>query len=161
VSLVAILDADKTGFLRSEPALIQTIGRAARHLEGKVIMYADVMTPAMEGAISETDRRRAKQEAYNIKHGIEPQQIVKEIQDITDRLRSIQDEEEEEKAANVGLLGLPADELQDMIAELEDEMNKAAQALEFEKAAALRDQIFDLRGTLLLEQGAEGDLLPT
>ncbi len=161
VSLVAILDADKSGFLRSEPALIQTIGRAARHLEGRVIMYADVMTPAMEGAISETDRRRAKQEAYNIDNGIEPQQIVKDIQDITDRLRSIDDEESNEKAVNVGLMGLPADELQDMIDELEDEMKKAAQALEFEKAAALRDQIFDLRGTLLMEQGAEGDLLMT
>ena len=161
VSLVAILDADKTGFLRSEPALIQTIGRAARHLEGRVIMYADVMTPAMEGAISETDRRRAKQEAYNVENGIEPQQIVKDIQDITDRLRSIDDEEGEQKASNVGLMGLPADELQDMIDELEDEMKKAAQALEFEKAAALRDQIFDLRGALLMEQGAEGDLVMT
>ena len=161
VSLVAILDADKAGFLRSEQALIQTIGRAARHLEGTVIMYADVMTPAMEGAISETDRRRAKQEAHNIEHGIKPQQIVKEIQDITDRLRSIDGAEQEEKAPFGGLMGLPADELQDMIDELEDEMNKAAQALEFEKAAALRDQIFDLRGTLLMEQGAEGDLLMT
>ena len=161
VSLVAILDADKTGFLRSEPALIQTIGRAARHLEGRVIMYADAMTPAMEGAISETDRRRAKQEAYNIENDIEPQQIVKDIQDITDRLRSIEDDESDEKAASVGLMGLPADELQDMIDELEDEMKKAAQALEFEKAAALRDQIFDLRGTLLMEQGAEGDLMMT
>ena len=161
VSLVAILDADKAGFLRSEQALIQTIGRAARHLEGTVIMYADKMTPAMEAAISETDRRRAKQEAYNIEHDIEPQQIVKEIQDITDRLRSIDGAEQEEKAPFGGLMGLPADELQDMIDELEDEMNKAAQALEFEKAAALRDQIFDLRGTLLMEQGAEGDLLMT
>ena len=161
VSLVAILDADKSGFLRSEPALIQTIGRAARHLEGRVIMYADAVTPAMEGAISETDRRRAKQVAYNIENGIEPQQIVKDIQDITDRLRSIEDEEGDEKAANVGLMALPADELQDMIDELEDEMKKAAQALEFEKAAALRDQIFDLRGALLMEQGAEGDLLMT
>ena len=161
VSLVAILDADKAGFLRSEQALIQTIGRAARHLEGTVIMYADKMTPAMEGAISETDRRRAKQEAYNIENDIEPQQIVKEIQDITDRLRSIDGAEQEEKAPFGGLMGLPADELQDMIDELEDEMNKAAQALEFEKAAALRDQIFDLRGTLLMEQGAEGDLLMT
>ena len=76
-------------FLRSEPALIQTIGRAARHIEGKVIMYAEEMTPAMAGAISETDRRRLKQETYNLENGIEPQQIVKDIQDITDRLRAI------------------------------------------------------------------------
>ena len=89
VSLVAILDADKAGFLRSEQALIQTIGRAARHIEGKVIMYADRTTPAMAAALNETDRRRIKQQSYNLEHGIEPQQIVKDIQDITDRLRSI------------------------------------------------------------------------
>ena len=159
VSLVAILDADKSGFLRSEPALIQTIGRAARHVEGKVIMYAEKMTPAMEGAITETDRRRLKQEAYNIENGIEPQQIVKDIQDITDRLRAIDgDGEDDAKAIDAGLASLPAEELQDMIDELEREMNKAAQALEFEKAAALRDQIFDLRGALVQEQGLEGDL---
>ena len=162
VSLVAILDADKAGFLRSEPALIQTIGRAARHIEGKVIMYADKMTPAMQAAISETDRRRAKQEAFNQAHGIEPQQIVKDIQDITDRLRSIDSEAQEDGAAlDEGLLGLPADELENMIAELEKEMQKAAQALEFEKAAALRDQVFDLRGSLQAAVETEGDLLVT
>ena len=162
VSLVAILDADKSGFLRSEPALIQTIGRAARHIEGKVIMYADQTTPAMAAAINETDRRRDKQEAFNLENGIEPQQIVKDIQDITDRLRSIQSEETEDTAVlNEGLLGLPADELQKMIEELEGEMQKAAQSLEFEKAAALRDQVFDLRGSLVEAQGAEGDLLLT
>lgn len=162
VSLVAILDADKAGFLRSEPALIQTIGRAARHIEGKVIMYADKMTPAMQAAISETDRRRAKQEAFNQAHGIEPQQIVKDIQDITDRLRSIDSEAQEDSAAlDEGLLGLPADELENMIAELEKEMQKAAQALEFEKAAALRDQVFDLRGSLQAAVETEGDLLVT
>jgi excinuclease ABC subunit B len=162
VSLVAILDADKSGFLRSEPALIQTIGRAARHLEGKVIMYADDMTPAMQGAISETDRRRLKQEAYNIENGIEPQQIVKDIQDITDRLRAIDgDGDGDDITIDAGLAALPAEELQDMISELEREMNKAAQALEFEKAAALRDQIFDLRGALVQEQGLEGDLMMT
>ena len=164
VSLVAILDADKAGFLRSEPALIQTIGRAARHLEGKVIMYADKMTPAMAAAINETDRRRAVQEAFNRDNGIEPQQIVKDIQDITDRLRSIHSEEQSEKQGeaatlNEGLLGLPAAELEQMIAELEKEMQRAAQALEFEKAAALRDQVFELRGSLLAAQGAEADLL--
>ncbi|MDE2820728.1 MAG: excinuclease ABC subunit UvrB [Chloroflexota bacterium] len=162
VSLVAILDADKAGFLRSEPALIQTIGRAARHVEGKVIMYADQMTPAMAAAINETDRRRAKQEAFNLEKGIEPQQIVKDIQDITDRLRSVESEEKEEAAPlNEGLLGLPADELEKMIEELEKEMQKAADALDFEKAAALRDQAFDLRGSLLQAAGAEGDLVLT
>ena len=162
VSLVAILDADKAGFLRSEPALIQTIGRAARHIEGKVIMYADKTTPAMAGAIDETDRRRAKQETFNLENGIEPQQIVKDIQDITDRLRSVAGEEKEQAVTlNEGLLGLPADELEKMIEELENEMQKAAQSLEFEKAAALRDQVFDLRGSLVEAQGAEGDLLMT
>ena len=161
VSLVAILDADKAGFLRSESALIQTIGRAARHLEGMVIMYADKRTPAMDGAISETDRRRAKQEAHNLENGIVPQQIVKDIQDITDRLRAIKGEKQDEQVASAGLIGLPADELQHMIDELENEMKIAAQALEFEKAAALRDQVFDLRAVLLQEQGAEGDLLLT
>lgn len=163
VSLVAILDADKAGFLRSESALIQTIGRAARHLEGRVIMYADKMTPAMESAIGETDRRRAKQEAHNKEHGIEPQQIVKEIQDITDRLRSMDDKDKGKKqvASGVSLVELPVGELQRMIDELEKEMKKAAQALEFEKAAALRDQVFDLRGALADQQGIEGDLLLT
>lgn len=162
VSLVAILDADKAGFLRSEPALIQTIGRAARHVEGKVIMYADKVTPAMQGAIDETNRRREKQERYNRDNGIEPQQIVKDIQDITDRLRSLDGaDSDEEVSVDLGLHALPADELQHMIAELENEMKKAAQALEFEKAAALRDQIFDLRGALMQEHGLEGDLLMT
>jgi len=162
VSLVAILDADKAGFLRSEPALIQTIGRAARHVEDKVIMYADQMTPAMAAAINETDRRRAKQEAFNLENGIVPQQIVKDIQDITDRLRSVESEEKEEAATlDEGLLGLPADELEKMIEELEKEMQKAADALDFEKAAALRDQAFDLRGSLLQAAGAEGDLVLT
>ena len=162
VSLVAILDADKSGFLRSEPALIQTIGRAARHIEGKVIMYADDMTPAMQGAIDETDRRRAKQETFNLENGIEPQQIVKDIQDITDRLRAIDgDGEDDDATFDAGLASLPADELQGMINELEREMQKAAQALEFEKAAALRDQIFDLRRALIQEQGLEGDLMLT
>lgn len=163
VSLVAILDADKAGFLRSESALIQTIGRAARHLEGYVIMYGDKMTPAMEAAIGETNRRRAKQEAHNNDHGIEPQQIVKEIQDITDRLRSMKDQDASDSKAvsAASLTELPITELERMINELEKEMKKAAQALEFEKAAALRDQVFDLRGALAEQQGAEGDLLLT
>ncbi len=160
VSLVAILDADKAGFLRSEQALIQTIGRAARHVQGHVIMYAERRTPAMRGALDETDRRRAKQESYNQEHGIEPQQIVKDIQDITDRLREFEAEDDAAAAAiDAGLHRLSADELQKMIDELESEMKKAAQALEFEKAAAMRDQIFDLRGALMQEHGLEGDLL--
>ncbi len=159
VSLVAILDADKAGFLRSASALIQTIGRAARHLEGRVIMYADKMTPAMEFAIDETDRRRAKQEAHNIERGIEPQQIVKAIQDINDRLRKMSDSDKDAKASGVSLTELPMGELERMIDELEKEMKKAAQDLEFEKAAALRDQVFDLRGALAEQQGVEGDLL--
>ena len=159
VSLVAILDADKAGFLRSESALIQTIGRAARHIEGKVLMYADKMTPAMRGAIDETDRRRAKQEIYNRDNGIEPQQIVKDIQDITDRLRGMDAEEaDDDVKIDLGLRRLPAEDLQHMIDELEGEMNKAAQALEFEKAAALRDQVFDLRNALMDAHGIEGDL---
>ena len=158
VSLVAILDADKAGFLRSESALIQTIGRAARHLEGHVVMYADRTTPAMAAAMDETNRRRAKQEIYNQQHGIQPQQIVKDIQDITDRLRSL-DADDKPAAAAANLSTLPTDELQRMIAELENEMKKAAQALEFEKAAALRDQIFDLRGVLAEQQGLEMDML--
>ena len=158
VSLVAVLDADKAGFLRSEPALIQTIGRAARHIEGTVIMYADKVTPAMSAALSETDRRRAKQEEYNQQHGIEPQQIVKDIQDLTDRVRAIQQEDVDEPTQDIGLQNLPPEELQDMIAELEKEMQKAAQSLEFEKAAALRDQVFDLRGTLAHEKGIAADL---
>ncbi len=159
VSLVAILDADKAGFLRSESALIQTIGRAARHIEGKVIMYADKMTPAMQGAIDETDRRRAKQEAFNRDNGIEPQQIVKDIQDITDRLRGMEAEDADEVKVDLGLRTLPADQLKYMIEQLEGEMTKAAQALEFEKAAALRDQVFDLRGALMDAHGIEGDLI--
>ena len=159
VSLVAILDADKSGFLRSEPALIQTIGRAAHHVEGKVIMYAQTITMAMEGTINETNRRRLKQETYNLENGIEPQQIVKDIQDITDRLRAIDgDGGDADASFDAGLASLPADELQGMINELEREMQKAAGALEFDKAAALRDQIFDLRGALVREQGLEGDL---
>ncbi len=146
VSLVAILDADKEGFLRSATALIQTMGRAARHLNGTVVMYADRMTAAMEEAIAETEARRAKQEAWNREHGIEPQAIVKEIRDLTDRVRAEVGEETESGAPSPEAMTPAA--LEKLIRKLEREMRAAAEAWEFEKAAALRDQIFELRGIL-------------
>lgn len=145
VSLVAILDADKQGFLRSATALIQTMGRAARHTEGTVIMYADVMTDAMCEAINETNARRAKQEAYNEEHGIVPQTIIKEVHDLTERVR-IATQKEDERALKPEELE-PAT-LEKLIRELEKEMKTAAENWEFEKAAALRDQIFEMRGIL-------------
>jgi excinuclease ABC subunit B len=151
VSLVAILDADKSGFLRSESALIQTIGRAARHIEGTVLMYADNMTPAMQYAINETKRRRAIQEAYNREHNIEPQGIVKGIRDITERLRKVADEKasysvrQQQDAAQLG-----KDELFKLISDTEKQMKQAAKDLEFEKAALLRDQLTELRQTMAL-----------
>jgi excinuclease ABC subunit B len=151
VSLVAILDADKEGFLRSETALIQTIGRAARHVDGKVIMYADKITNSMQNAIDETNRRRAKQIAYNEEHGIEPVSIVKEVRDLTDQL-SVHAVAEAQAAYRVdGVDKLPKNEIQRVIKELETQMNQAAQDLEFEKAAVLRDQIFELRSLLAEE----------
>lgn len=162
VSLVAILDADKEGFLRSGSSLIQTIGRAARHIEGKVIMYADRMTDSMKFAIEETNRRRAKQEAYNREHGIEPRSIVKHIRDLTDRVKALaaDDKDEQPEEAAPGFHALSKDQLHKMIKELEAEMKKAAQSLEFEKAAALRDQIFELRGVMADKTDAkDGSLL--
>ncbi len=144
VSLVAILDADKQGFLRSETALIQTIGRAARHVEGQVVMYADKITDAMRQAIDETNRRRDKQVTYNKSHGIVPETIVKEVYDLTDRVRAVAEERGEYRAGPI----LPKDELTRLIKDLEKQMKKAAEALEFEKAAMLRDQIFELRQNL-------------
>jgi excinuclease ABC subunit B len=141
VSLVAILDADKEGFLRSEPALIQTIGRAARHVNGTVVMYAGNMTDSMRRAIDETNRRRAKQIAYNQAHGIEPRSIVKEVRDLTDRVRKVA----EERAPYLVSREMPKDELARLIKELEKQMKAAAAELEFEKAAVLRDQISELR----------------
>ncbi len=149
VSLVVILDADKEGFLRSEQALIQNIGRAARHIEGQVIMYADRMTDSMQRAIDETNRRRAIQQAHNEKHGITPTTIVKQIRDLTDRVRGMVAEEAAEKARGaVSVAMLPKDELHRMIKELETEMKHAAKALEFEKAAMLRDQVIELKQML-------------
>ena len=163
VSLVAILDADKEGFLRSESALIQNIGRAARHVEGTVILYANTMTPSMERAISETNRRRAIQHAHNLEHGIEPTTIVKQIRDLTDRVRTmVQDDLKSEAGIpvdGIALTDLPRDEMQRMIRELEKEMKAAAQQLEFEKAAILRDQLMELRGALVEKEGESSKLL--
>lgn len=146
VSLVAILDADKQGFLRSATALIQTVGRAARNVNGIVIMYADKVTEAMRVAIDETNRRRAKQEAYNQEHHIQPASIVKEIYDISERLSefAVADEQAEYEAGQV-ISKLPVNEIKHLIKETEDRMKKAAEDLEFERAAMLRDQIFELR----------------
>ncbi len=150
VSLVAILDADKEGYLRSESALIQMIGRAARHVNGQVIMYADTITPSMQKAIEETYRRRQIQMAYNREHGIEPRSIVKQVRDLTDRIRQAAEERAPYDAAtpvpHAGAIGeLAPDELARLIRDLERQMKEAAKQLEFEKAALLRDQIFELR----------------
>jgi len=145
VSLVAILDADKQGFLRSATALIQTIGRAARHTEGTVVMYADAMTDAMTTAIDETNRRRKVQQDYNDKHGIVPQDIIKEIRDLTDRVRAAT---QDQSALDLSPREMEPADLDKLIRELEKEMRTAAENWEFEKAAALRDQIFELRGVL-------------
>ena len=149
VSLVIILDADKEGFLRSRDSLIQTMGRAARHINGHVIMYADVMTNSMRQAIDETNRRRDAQEADNRERGITPAGIRKAIRDITDHVRKVAEERVEYTAAQE----VPKDELARLIKELEGQMKKAAQGLEFEKAALLRDQIYELRKRLIDEEG--------
>lgn len=154
VSLVAILDADKEGFLRSATALIQTIGRAARNVNGKVIMYADQVTEAMKAAIDETNRRRAKQVKFNQEHGIIPVSIHKAVRDITERL-GIQAEAHAmaekggEYRAGRKEPAIPRGELQRLMAEMEKQMKQAARDLEFEKAAALRDQIYELRALLV------------
>ena len=148
VSLVAILDADKEGFLRSETALTQTIGRAARHVSGKVIMYADKMTDSMKKAIEETDRRREKQVAHNLAHGIEPVSIHKAIHDLTERVRVAEGGPGYDANKGTGgfsLDNLPKDEAQALLLELEKQMTQLAKDLEFEKAAMLRDQILELR----------------
>ena len=141
VSLVTILDADKEGYLRSTTSLIQTIGRAARHVDGHVIMYADVVTDSMKRALYETERRRGIQEAYNKEHGITPQGIRKTIHDITERVRAIA----ETRTPYVVQDDLPKSDLLRLIKDLESQMKTASRNLEFEKAALLRDQILDLR----------------
>jgi excinuclease ABC subunit B len=148
VSLVAILDADKEGYLRSTSSLIQIIGRAARHVDGSVVMYADRVTGSMQEAISETYRRRALQLEYNERHGIEPRTIVKEIRDITDRVKQAAEDSPEYDAdgTSKGIIAeIPPDELARLIMDLERQMKQASQQLEFERAALLRDQIIELR----------------
>jgi len=154
VSLVAVLDADKQGFLRSATALIQTIGRAARNVNGKVIMYADQMTDAMKTAIDETNRRRKKQTDYNTAHGIEPYTIIKAVHDLTEHLTAAPLSAAEKRAeyqAGKGAGRLPEKELRRMIAELEKQMHQAAKDLAFEEAAAIRDQIIELK-TMMAEE---------
>jgi excinuclease ABC subunit B len=178
VSLVAILDADKEGFLRSDKSLIQTIGRAARNVSGQVVMYADRITPSMESAIDETNRRRAKQIAYNEERGIDPQPLRKKIADITEMLAR-EDESTEEllktwqhldpktkkapvpglskmKGETADLSGLPSADLAELVQQLTDQMHTAAAELQFEVAARLRDEISELKKELrqMVEAGA-------
>jgi len=158
VSLVAILDADKEGYLRSETSLIQTIGRAARHLEGRVIMYADTITASMQAAIRETQRRRDIQMAHNIRNNITPVGISKGVRDLTDRIRKMAEERGEytvdgkDAAAPPALADIPRDEVHKLIKDLEKQMKQAAKELQFEKAASLRDQVVELRKTLALDE---------
>ncbi|MGE5718439.1 MAG: excinuclease ABC subunit UvrB [Nocardioidaceae bacterium] len=179
VSLVAILDADKEGFLRSDKSLIQTIGRAARNVSGQVIMYADKVTPSMENAIDETNRRRAKQVAYNEANGVDPQPLRKKIADITEMLAREDESTEEllktwQKAGEKGkkapvpglsreagkhaaeLAGLPSQDLADLVQQLTEQMHAAAAELQFELAARLRDEISELKKELrqMVEAGA-------
>jgi excinuclease ABC subunit B len=144
VSLVAILDADKEGFLRSDNSLVQTIGRAARNVNGRVIMYADVMTDSMRRAIDETDRRREIQVAYNRMHDITPASIIKEIYSLTNSLHMAA----EDKASYKAVTAMPPDEVEHVLSVLEEEMKASARNLEFEKAALIRDQILELRRDL-------------
>ena len=149
VSMVAILDADKEGYLRSATSLIQTIGRAARHEEGKVIMYADNITKSMKFAIDETNRRRKLQEKYNLENNITPKSIVKEVRDLTEKLKenNLEKSEDEFKIQNIS-----DKNINKLIKDLEKEMKNSAKILEFEKAALLRDQITELRKNLINEK---------
>ena len=145
VSLVAILDADKEGYLRSATALIQTVGRAARHVDGKVIMYADTVTKSMKQAIDETERRRQIQRTHNLENGLEPESIRKTIRDINDRIK---DATKEVDDPGIPAGELPLEDLTRLVKDLESQMKKAAKDLEYEKAAIIRDQITDLRKVL-------------
>src|SRR5688572_918749 len=148
VSMVAILDADKEGFLRSDTALIQTIGRAARHVNGRVLMYADRTTDSMRRAIDETNRRRAKQVKYNEENGIVPISIHKAIHDLTEELtaKAVAEPRGEYRVKSVG--GVPRNELRQIVFEVEKQMKEAAKNLEFERAAALRDELYELKNLL-------------
>ena len=137
VSLVAILDADKEGFLRSETSLVQTIGRAARNADGEVIMYADSITPSMERAITETERRRTIQNRYNLEHGITPKTVIKDVRDVIEIGTKVKNEKPVSKMSRV--------EREAEIKRLTNEMKQAAKILEFEHAAYLRDKINKLR----------------
>jgi excinuclease ABC subunit B len=157
VSLVAILDADKEGFLRAERSLIQTIGRAARHLNGTAILYADTMTDSMKAAIEETERRRAKQLAWNSAQGITPRGIEKRIKDLIDGVYDIDEERREQRAAQVKAkyAAMPEKDLEKELRHIEKQMLDAAKNLEFERAAELRDRLYKLREQLF------GVALPT
>ena len=146
VSLVAILDADKEGYLRSTTSLIQTVGRAARHVNGQVIMYANNVTNSMKQAIEETERRREMQKAFNLEHGITPTSIHKEIRDINERIK---DTIKASSEPSVSSADLPKEDIVRLIKDLESQMRKASKQLEFEKAALLRDQVVDLRKVLV------------
>jgi excinuclease ABC subunit B len=143
--MVAIMDADKEGFLRSESALIQTIGRAARHENGTVLMYADGITRSMQAAIDETNRRRGIQEAYNTEHGITPTSIAKEIDE---GLRAIIPDKDKDKPPRLDLKKIPKDEYKTLVKELTGQMELASANLEFEKAAELRDMIADIKSKM-------------
>ena len=150
VSLVAILDADKEGYLRSQSSLIQTIGRAARHVDGHCIMYADNITDSMRRALDETDRRRAIQETHNREHGITPEGIRKAVRDITERVKSMA----ETPAVYTTHRDLPKDDLVRVIKDLESQMRQAAKRMEFEKAALMRDEIVELRKVMVAGESA-------
>ncbi len=159
VSLVAILDADKEGFLRSERSLVQTIGRAARNANGRVIMYADKITDSMQKAIDETNRRRAIQEAYNKEHGIVPQALNKKVGELLDIGQGANQKAKSKQrgktaAEPTALYNAPksAKEFQQQIKKLEQQMYKFAQDLEFEKAAAVRDQLHQLREQFMISE---------
>ena len=152
VSLVAILDADKEGFLRSTGSLIQTIGRAARHVDGSVIMYADTTTKSMQQAIDETNRRRKAQTAFNQSHHITPRGIKKDVKTLSERIKAMSGANAEAlntRSTAVALAGIPKDEALRLIKDLEFQMREAAKQLEFEQAAQLRDQIIELRRSMI------------
>jgi len=163
VSLVAILDADKEGFLRSDTSLIQTMGRAARNVDGQVVMYADQVTDSMRRAISETNRRRKVQLEFNAEHGIDPQTIRKKVVDILEMVRAREGEDDDvrvsrgrgrgrgrgpKRSAVFDLEGVAPDDVGKLIQTLQDEMHDAAKDLRFEEAARLRDEIAELKREL-------------